>query len=248
MIVAPDNTAAVRQLTIVFDLDGTLAHTAPDIVRSLNTALVEHGVPAIDVPKGIAMIGAGARVLVERALFELRGVPVTEDEREHIVARFIVHYADAIKVDSALYPGVLEALDALRERGHRLAICTNKPEHLARLLVDALGIADRFDALAGIDTYAWKKPDGRHIASTVEAAGGDPRHAVMVGDSHFDVYAARDAGVPVVAVSFGYSDKPVVEYEPDVVIDHYDALVGAVEALASFSGSTVIPAKAGIQS
>jgi phosphoglycolate phosphatase len=113
-----------------------------------------------------------------------------------------------------------------------LVVCTNKPERHARRLLAALAIAPLFRTIAGIDTYAYCKPDGRHLTMAVDAAGGDARHAVMIGDSHVDVSAARNAGMPVICVSFGYTSVPVAALRPDRVIDRFSELVDAVDALA----------------
>ncbi|HXU52833.1 MAG TPA: phosphoglycolate phosphatase [Casimicrobiaceae bacterium] len=228
--------------TIVFDLDGTLAHTAPDIVRALNAALVEQGFAALPREAAVSHvgIGIGARRLVERTLRRDAGEPDAAAV-EHMVERYLAHYLDAVKVDSTLFPGCVDALDALRARGHRLAVCTNKPERHARLLLDALGIAAHFDAITGFDTYDYRKPDGRHIASTIALAGGDPCNAVMIGDSNVDVAAARDAGVPVVGVTFGYTEQPIATYSPDRMIDHYDELVGAIESLLPEASRAIGP-------
>jgi phosphoglycolate phosphatase len=228
--------------TIVFDLDGTLAHTAPDIVRALNSALVEQGYAALpaEAALGHVSIGIGARRLVESTLRGDGGEPDAAAV-EHMVERYLAHYLDAVKVDSALFPGCEAALDALRARGHRLAVCTNKPERHARLLLDALGVTGHFDAITGFDTYDDRKPDGRHIASTIVLAGGDPRHAVMIGDSNVDVAAARDAGVPVVGVTFGYTEQPIATYAPDRVIDHFHELVGAIDSLFPAAARAAAP-------
>jgi phosphoglycolate phosphatase len=125
----------------------------------------------------------------------------------------------------------VEALDALEGRGYRLAVCTNKVEAHSRLLLEALGVAGRFAAICGRDTFASFKPDPRHLTLTIAQAGGDPARAVMVGDSRTDIATAKAAGIPVVAVTFGYTDTPVEELEPDIVIDHYDRLADAIARL-----------------
>ncbi len=127
---------------------------------------------------------------------------------------------------------MVETLDLLAARGHRLAICTNKPERHSLLLCAALGITDRFAKIAGRETFPYCKPDGRHLSLTIEAAGGDLRNAVMVGDSKTDIEAARQAGVPVVCVPFGYTDQPIEAYKPDLVIQHFAELPAAIDGLA----------------
>jgi phosphoglycolate phosphatase len=228
--------------TAVFDLDGTLAHTAPDIVRAVNVAMVEEGYAPLsaEAAEGHFAIGIGARRLVESILGREGGEPDAATV-ERLFERYLAHYLEAVKIDSALFPGCEAALDELRARGHRLAVCTNKPERHARRLLEALGITGHFDAITGFDTYDYRKPDGRHIASTIVLAGGDPRHAVMIGDSNVDVAAARDAGVPVVGVTFGYTEQPIATYAPDRVIDHYHELVGAIDSLFPAAARATAP-------
>jgi phosphoglycolate phosphatase len=218
--------------TIAFDLDGTLAHTAPDIVRAINTVLLAEGLAVIAPAEALDLInlGAGARKLIENA-FRVAGRVLDAPMAETMVRRYLDAYLADVYRDSRLYPGCRDALDCLAARGHRLVVCTNKPERHARALLAALDVATMFATIAGIDTYAYCKPDGRHLTMAVASAGGDPRRAVMVGDSHVDVSAARSAGVPIVCVSFGYTSVPVAQLHPDRVIDHFSELVDAVRSV-----------------
>jgi phosphoglycolate phosphatase len=139
-----------------------------------------------------------------------------------------------------LFPGVRAALDRFSDAGFRLAVCTNKPERLARLLLEKLDVADPFAAICGRGTFPMHKPDPRTLMLTIEAAGGDPRRALMIGDSKTDIDTAKNASAPVVAVDFGYTDTPVAELAPDRVISHFDELWEAateVLGLSSFSRS-----------
>ncbi len=216
--------------TLVFDLDGTLVDTAPDLFSALNIALAAGGLRPIRDAEARTMVGHGARALVERGLAANHAdLPPAEVNRLFNV--FLDHYAAHIADESRAFPGLLEAMDRFEAAGWRLAVCTNKLEFLSRLLVDALGLTPRFAALTGGDTFPFKKPDGRHLLETVRLAGGDARHAVMVGDSATDIDAARNAGIPVVAVDFGYTPIPVTELGPDRVISHFDALWDAVAAI-----------------
>ncbi len=216
--------------TIVFDLDGTLADTAPDIIAVLNRILAREGLPALPVSKAKDLVGAGARALIERG-FRLYGTPLPPERLEELFELFLELYAERIADESVLFPGVLNALDGLAARGHRLAVCTNKPERHSRLLLDALAVTDRFAAIAGRDTYPFFKPDPRHLTLTVEAAGGLPHDAIMIGDSRTDVDTARGAGLPVICVPFGYTDVPVEDLQPDIVIGHFDELGDAIARL-----------------
>lgn len=214
----------------VFDLDGTLADTAPDLIATLNVIMDREGLPHVPVEDAREMIGAGARALVERG-FEAAGREVTPAHSDEMFRDFLAHYAEHLCVGSTLYPGLGPALDTLEARGFTLAVCTNKVEGLSRRLLAALGVERRFAAICGRDTFPWCKPDPRHLTMTIEQAGGDPERAVMVGDSRTDIATAKAAGIPVVAVTFGYTDVPVRELDPEAVIDHYDELDAAVARL-----------------
>jgi phosphoglycolate phosphatase len=214
----------------VFDLDGTLAETAPDLISTLNVIMAEEGLPPVAFSDARDMIGAGARALVERG-FEAGHRELTPAHSDELFRRFLAVYGERLCVDSYLFPHVEEALTTLSERGYLLAVCTNKIESHSRTLLGLLGIADRFAAICGRDTFPWYKPDPRHLTLTIEAAGGDPERAVMVGDSKTDIDTAKAAGVPVVAVPFGYADRPLAEMAPDVVIQSFAELPGAVSRL-----------------
>lgn len=214
----------------VFDLDGTLADTAGDLVGTLNVILDQEGLAPLPVEQARDMIGAGARALIERG-FEAAGKELVPGHLDNLYNQFMVHYGANIRVRTELFPGVSEALDRLEAAGFLLAVCTNKVEEHSVKLLDALGIGHRFAANCGRDTFPYFKPDPRHLTLTIERAGGDPSRAVMVGDSRTDIVTAQNAGIPVVAVPFGYTDVPVESLKPDIVIDHFDELYGAVERL-----------------
>ena len=213
----------------VFDLDGTLADTAPDLIATLNVVLDREGVPGLPVDQARELISAGGRALLDRGL-EAAGREVTPSKLEALYHDFLAHYGENICVSTRLYPGAIDALDRLQAAGFRLAICTNKMEAHSVRLLEALGVADRFATICGRDTFCWFKPDPRHLTMTIDRAGADRRRAVMVGDSYSDVTAAKAAGIPVVALSFGYADRPLVELEPDRIVDRYDELFEAVTA------------------
>lgn len=214
----------------VFDLDGTLADTAGDLVGTLNVILEQEGLASLPVAEARDMIGAGARALIERG-FEAAGKELAPAHLDKLFRQFMVHYSENIRVRTELFPGVMEALDRLEAAGFLLAVCTNKVEEHSVKLLDALGIGHRFAANCGRDTFPYFKPDPRHLTLTIERAGGDPSRAVMVGDSRTDIVTAQNAGIPVVAVPFGYTDVPVESLNPDIVIEHFDELFAAVERL-----------------
>lgn len=215
--------------TLVFDLDGTLADTAVDLIGTLNVLMARMGAPEVPVDSARDVVGAGARAMILRGL-ALGGRTATDSELEALFREFLTHYAENIAVRTELYPGARAALDRLAMAGYRLAVCTNKPEEHSVRLLSALGVADLFGSICGRDTFAFAKPDPRHLTSTVEKAGGDPNHAIMIGDSRTDIDTARAAGVPVIAVSFGYNDAPVASLGPDRIVDHFDELEAAVRA------------------
>ncbi len=208
---------------IVFDLDGTLVDTAPDLLDSLNYCLETAGMRPVPEAALRHFVGFGGKVMIQRA-FAAEGRPLDEDHLQHLLATFLAHYSAHMPGRSAPFPGAVAALDRFQRAGWLMAICTNKYENLSKHLMDALGLGDRFAAICGQDSFAFRKPDPRHLTETVRAAGGSVDRAVMVGDSATDIATARAAGIPVVAVDFGYTDRPVREFDASRVISHFDEL------------------------
>ena len=217
--------------TVVFDLDGTLVDTAPDLINALNFVLSREGLPAVPMKSARNMIGAGARKLLERGL-ELEGRTISLAELDRLTGDFISHYAEHIADVSRPFDGLEAALDDLTSQGYRFAVCTNKLEWLSKRLLDRLNLSPRFAAICGADTFGVSKPDPAILRQTVARAGSELSSAIMVGDAGPDVGVARRAGVPVICVSFGYTEVPVADLKPDRVIDHMRELRGAVESLA----------------
>ena len=218
---------------VVFDLDGTLVDTAPDLVGALNFVLQREGLPLVPVASARTMIGAGARKLIERGL-EVDGREVSAADLDRLTTDFIAYYKDHIADASLPFDGLHAALDTLEQQGFRFAVCTNKLEGLSRLLLAKLEMTGRFAAICGADTFGVAKPDPIIFRQTVAQAGGDLSRAIMVGDSGPDVGVARRAGVPVIGVTFGYTETPIAELKPDAVIGHMRDLPGAVESLLKF--------------
>jgi phosphoglycolate phosphatase len=218
MMVAP---------TVVFDLDGTLVDSAPDLVATLNVIFAREGLPPVAYDTARNLVGGGARSMIERSLaaqerkLDTAGV-------DGLVKDFVEHYAAHIADRSRAFPGLEAALDELAADGCRFAVCTNKLQWLSVRLLDALGLANRFAAICGADTFGLQKPHPDLLRRTIARAGGDPDHAVMVGDSISDIATARAAGVPVVAVDHGYTETPVSELGPDRVISAFAELPSAV--------------------
>ena len=220
--------------TVVFDLDGTLVDTAPDLVNALNFVLLREGLPAVPLQSARRMIGAGARKLIERGL-ELDGRAVALEDVTRLTNDFIDHYAAHIAEESRPFEGLEDALDHLAGRGYRLAVCTNKLEWLSRLLLDELALSARFSAICGADTFGVSKPDPAILQQTVARAGGELASTVMVGDAGTDIGVARRAGVPVIGVSFGYTEVPIADLNPDRLIGHMRELPEAVASLREIS-------------
>lgn len=212
---------------VVFDLDGTLADTAPDLTAALNHSLIKLGRPAVPEETVRHMVGHGARALLQK------GLAATGEMTEALVDEgfpiFLDFYADHICEGSTAFPGLETALDELAGMNVKLAVCTNKLERLSRLFLDAIGWRDRFDALVGGDTVGVRKPDPAPLLEAIARCGGG--RAVFVGDSVTDTTTGKNANVPTVAVTFGFSDRPAAELGADSVIDHFDQLIPALRAL-----------------
>jgi phosphoglycolate phosphatase len=215
-------------LTIVFDLDGTLIDTAPDLISTLNIILDREGLRAMPYEEARQMIGGGARGMIARAL-EAEGASKAHLDR--MFSAFIEHYAAHIADRSRPFPQLEAVLDRLAGAGHRLAVCTNKLEWLSVRLLDTLALTRRFAAICGQDTFGIQKPDPEVLRLTIKRAGGAPSRAIMVGDSGTDIRTARAAAVPVIAVDFGYSEVPIESLRPDRLISSYADLPAAIEAV-----------------
>ncbi|MBV9261238.1 MAG: HAD-IA family hydrolase [Pseudolabrys sp.] len=216
--------------TIVFDLDGTLVDTAPDLVDTLNAVFAYEKIAPVSFDVARLAIGGGAKQMIARGL-QIDGRTATPELMDRLFVDFIEHYTAHIADRSRPFPGLEAALDELAARGCKLAVCTNKLETLSIQLLQALGLADRFAAICGQDTFAVQKPNPLILQRTIAAAGGLLSAAVMIGDSETDVRTARAAGIPIIAVDFGYSDPPVAEFSPDRLIGHFDGLVDALDTL-----------------
>jgi phosphoglycolate phosphatase len=220
--------------TVVFDLDGTLVDTAPDLIGALNFVLDREGLPPVPLASARNMIGAGARKLIERGL-EVEGREASPAELARLTDDFIAYYAEHIADASRPFDGLEPALDDLAGLGYRFAVCTNKLEWLSKRLLDRLNLSSRFAAICGADTFGVAKPDPTILRQTVARAGGELSCTIMVGDAGPDIGVARRAGVPVIGVSFGYTDVPIADLKPDRVIDHMSELKGVIESLTSWS-------------
>jgi phosphoglycolate phosphatase len=216
--------------TLVFDLDGTLVDTAPDLIAALNFVLDREGMAPLPLHKARNMIGAGARKMLERGL-EVDGRNISAGDLDRLTRDFIDYYADHIADASRPFDGLEAVLDDLQGQGFQFAVCTNKLEWLSRRLLDQLDMSKRFAAICGADTFGVAKPDPVILQQTLARAGGELSSAIMVGDAGPDVGVARRAGIPVIGVEFGYTDVPIAELKPDRLIGHFRDLPAAVHSL-----------------
>ena len=218
----------LANITIVFDLDGTLVDTAPDLTAATNHALGLVGLAPITVAQLHPFIGHGSKAMIDAGL-RLHNKAVSGDELTRLHDEFLEFYADNVAVGSRPFEGVPELLDELLANGARLAVCTNKVERLSKLLLRQLELETKFGAIAGRDTFAMFKPAPGHLLGTIEMVGGNADRAVMVGDSEVDIATAAAASVPSIAVTFGYTPRPVRELSPNAVIDHYREFPAALK-------------------
>ncbi len=214
---------------LVFDLDGTLIDSVPDLHACINRLLDSEGRRLLELPELTQMVGDGVPALVRRAYEATGGLP---DDFEDRVRRYLVLYGAALADKTVPYPGVVETLKSLRGAGHRMGVCTNKPYGPTMEILAALGLAQFFSAVAGGDSLPVRKPDAGHLLGLLEMLDSGPDRAVMIGDSLNDIQVAINAGVRSIAVSYGYRRQPVEELGADIVIDSFSDIP---EALAKLS-------------
>jgi len=213
---------------LVFDLDGTLIDSAPDLHACLNRLLASERRRNLSLEEVVGMVGDGVPALVRRAYEATGGVP---DDIEERIDRYRGIYGDALADKSAPYPGVVETLARLVDAGHRMAVCTNKPFAPTMKILDAFGLSRFFRSVAGGDTLPVRKPDAGHLLGLLKMLDSSPDRAVMIGDSGNDIQVAINAGVRSVAVSYGYRKQPVEELGADAVIDRIEELPDALQRL-----------------
>jgi phosphoglycolate phosphatase len=222
----------MHDLTLVFDLDGTLVDTAPDLIAATNHVLELVGAPPVDVESLRPWIGHGAKYMIEMAIGPL-SAKLTPEDHDQLLERYLAYYAENIAVTSQPFDGAVDALERFQAAGAKLAVCTNKMERMSKTLLAELNLARYFTVIAGRDTFDAFKPHPNHLLETIRTAGGDAARAIMIGDTGVDVATAKAAGVPIIAVSFGYTYTPVHEFDPDAVIDHYRDLEPTIKALTA---------------
>jgi phosphoglycolate phosphatase len=217
--------------TVVFDLDGTLADTSGDLIAAANACFRAMGAGDMLDPRADAATAfLGGRAMLRLGLDRL-GRAADEAEVERQYPTLLAAYGDAIDRHTVLYPGAMAAVAALRNAGFRVAVCTNKPEALARLLMTRLGVLADFGAVVGADTLPVRKPDPETLRECVRRAGGDPGRCLLVGDTETDRETSRAAGVPSVLVTFGPGADSVHALAPEATIGHFDELPGVARRL-----------------
>lgn len=220
----------------IFDLDGTLADTAADLLAAANVALAPRGLPALVLAEDRSFAGRGGKSMIRRALAKAGRDPDSVAEvslTEAIYPDLLAAYEGAIAVETRLFDGVVPCLERLATAGWALGVCTNKPERLARILLGELGVLDRFAAVLGADTLPVRKPDPEHFRETARRIRAVPGRSVMLGDTRTDLETARAAGVPCVLTRFGFAAEPLDVLAPDAVVGHYDEIPAVLERLST---------------
>jgi phosphoglycolate phosphatase len=213
---------------LLFDLDGTLIDSVPDLTNALNEVLHGRGYAPLAPEEVKPMVGDGVPTLVARA-FAARGG--SAEEAAQLLPRYIAFYeANATRLTRP-YPGVVETLGELRRRGYRTAICTNKLQQATVRVLRGLGLDELFDAIAGGDRYTVRKPDAGHLLELIRETGGEPERTAMIGDSENDAAAGHAAAVPVLLMRYGYARAAPESLGADAVVDNFPELPQALERL-----------------
>jgi len=217
---------------LVFDLDGTIVDSAPDLADALDLLLAEQGKPPLGLAVGRSLIGHGISNLVAKGL-DRSGIKLDGPELDSRIKRFHEIYADNLSRKTRPYPGVKDGLSLFRDKRFRLAVCTNKLERYSRQILADLELARHFDQVAGPDTFGIAKPDPRHLLLTISSLAGNGKPALMIGDSEVDIELAKAACIPVIAVTYGYAKTPLAALNPDALVDRFDRVEGEVARLLS---------------
>ncbi len=213
---------------ILFDLDGTLIDSAPDLVGTLNIILKRHGRTTLTISSVKKLVGNGARALLERG-FKATGAPA--ENLDALTVEFIETYVPNCAVLSRPFSGVIETLDTFANSGYRMAVCTNKPQAPSETILTELGLMQYFEVVVGGDFFPMRKPDPQHLLGALQLMDAPENPAIMVGDSYNDVASARNAGMPVIVVTYGYTTTPAHELGGDILVDHFSDIVTAVARL-----------------
>ena len=215
--------------TIVFDLDGTLINSAPDLCFALNKTLKEINIPEISLKEVMGYLGDGALELIKRGISKYK--PLNNYNTENLRIRFLEIYDKCLLDRTKFYPNAIESIKSLRNSNYSTAICTNKPLHLAQRIIDGLGATNLFDIITGGDSYSFRKPDPRHLIKTIQLTGNKIETSIMIGDSINDIDCAKRAKIKNILVSFGYSNIPVNKLNANIIMDDYSHLLDYVDEL-----------------
>ncbi len=214
---------------IVFDLDGTLINSAPDLCYALNKTLEEIKVPAVSTKEVMGYLGDGALELIKRGISKYDSIENYNIEKLRL--RFLQIYDKCLLDKTKFYPNALKSIKKLRNNNFSTAICTNKPIHLAKRIINGLDASSLFDVITGGDSYKFKKPDPKHLIKTIEKSKNKIEKAIMVGDSVNDIECAKKANIKNIVVSFGYSNISVEKLNADLIMNNYSDLVDNVNYL-----------------
>ncbi len=220
----------MSKTTLIFDLDGTIVHSAPDLANAVNHVLIPMGKEPLSVADAQSMIGNGMPKLLERG-FAARGVTVTDKEFDTHFEVFRNFYTANSCVETKTYPGAVEMLEAAREAGYLTGICTNKLETVTTSILNEMDLARWFDGVVGSDHSRRRKPAADPVLLAIARAGGERNNAIMIGDSPADIGAGKAASLPTIAVSYGYTNVPPTELGADILIDRLDQVVNAVKEI-----------------
>ena len=215
----------------IFDLDGTLVDTASDIIDALNWSLADNELATVNDVDGRSFIGGGARQLVKLGVIADRGEDAEDELIDRTFERFLTYYGESSTERSVIYPGVRDVLEQFSGENLPMGVCTNKPHDISLAVLEALDLRRYFRTVVGGDALPVRKPQAGHILETATRTLPGYSQAIMIGDSATDVAAARNAEIPVVAVSYGYTNVPVIELGADAVIDNMRDLPAAIEPL-----------------
>ena len=215
---------------VIFDLDGTLIDSLPDVLGALNPVLEGAGRRPVTMEEGRLMVGGGAEPLIERA-FDITGDAISSEEVRSYVDAFAANYHAVPARHTTIFDGVIPALETLAARGYQLGICTNKPHDSAHTALKALGLGHHFSSCIGKTAWPFHKPDRRHYHAVAEELGVAPANSLYIGDSETDVETARNVGVPIILVPFGYSRIPASDLGGDRLIGHFSELATVVDEL-----------------
>lgn len=215
---------------IIFDLDGTLINSIPDMTREVNLFLSRHNGRNLTEQEIISIIGSGAKVLVKKA-FELTSIKTTDSEFDNLFSEWLDQYGKADMFLTKTWDGVIETLEYLKKNNYKMAVCTNKPPVPTKVILDRLKLSSYFDVVLDAESLPEKKPRPEPLWLAVKKMGGNVNEAIMVGDSEVDSEAAKNAGIPVVLLSFGYAHVPLEEIKPDFLIDHFSDLKNVLDKM-----------------